>query len=382
MAAPGRPPPGPGAARAAAARLVAFGFDGAGDTPPAGALALARAGCGGVVLFGRNAEGPEQVSRLCGALKEAAPGPLLTLVDQEGGRVARLPPPGFSAVPAARDLGAGPRPERAAGSAGATIGRELRRSNIDMDLAPVVDVDSNPRNPVIGDRSFGPEPRLVGKCGAAFVRGLQGEGVGACAKHFPGHGDTELDSHFDFPVLRHGVERLEAVELPPFRDAVDAGVAAVLVAHVAVPALEADGAVRPASSSAAAVRCLREGLGFRGVVMTDDLEMAAVEQAHGGAAAAAVAGLRAGVDMFLVCHSERKQWETIDALAAAVESGYVSWERLLEAHGRVSELMRRFARPPRPPETVRVWGAPGVRNQVMSLLQGKRVGGAGGGGEL
>ena len=92
--------------------------------------------------------------------------------------------------------------------------------------------------------------------------------------------------------------------------------------------------------------------------------------------------LRAGVDMFLVCHSERKQWETIDALAAAVESGYVSWERLLEAHGRVSELMRRFARPPRPPETVRVWGAPGVRNQVMSLLQGKRVGGAGGGGEL
>ena len=355
---------------------MAFGFGGGGgEEPPGGALALARAGAGGFVLFGRNAEGPEQVARLCGALKAAAPGPLLAMVDQEGGRVARLPPPGYSSLPSARELGAGPQPERAAGAAGALIGQELRRSNIDVDLAPVVDVDTNPTNPVIGDRSFGPEPDGVGRCGAAFVRGLQANGVAACAKHFPGHGDTDLDSHFDFPVLRHGVGRLKAVELPPFMDAVGAGVAAVLVAHVAVPALEPDGALRPASSSAAAVRYLREELGFQGVLMTDDLEMGAVEQAHGGAAAAAVAGLRAGLDMFLVCHSEKKQWETIDALEEAVESGAISRERLMEAHARVTELMRRFARPPRPPETVKLWGAQEARSRVMGLLPGRKEGG-------
>lgn len=163
-------------------------------------------GAGGVILFSRNFADPPQVAELAANLKrEAGSRPLLVMVDQEGGRVQRLGPP-FTAVPPARTVGAAGDPS-AAEAAGSILGKELRAVNVDMDLAPVMDVDTNPANPVIGSRSFGTTPEVVSTMGYAVIRGLQQEGVAACAKHFPGHGDTEQDSHLSLPHVHHDRER-------------------------------------------------------------------------------------------------------------------------------------------------------------------------------
>ena len=367
-----------------AARLVVFGFDGAGEEAPAAARALIARGAGGAILFGRNVAGPEQVARLCASLKLAAagrpgapPGGLLTLVDQEGGRVARLGPP-FTAVPAARALGAAAEPERAAAAAGRVIGRELRAVNVDVDLAPVLDVDTNPANPVIGARAFSGDAPRVARMGAAFVAALQAEGVAACGKHFPGHGDTAVDSHLALPTVPHGPDRLRAVELVPFAAAVRAGVAAVLVAHVAVPALDPGGRGRPASLSPPVVRLLRGELGFDGVIVADDLEMGAVTEGGRAVAAAVVQGLQAGVDLFLVCHTERLQHAAIDAIVEAVAAGEVALETLTRAHARVTRLMEAFCRPPHPRRPLAVVGAKQHRDQILQVLRAGGQGGDGG----
>jgi len=188
------------------AALLCVGFQ--GTTPSPEVLELIRRGVGGVILFSRNVESAEQVAELTAALKRAAGRPLLVSIDQEGGRVARLrAPQGFTELPPMRALGA-TGDEALAFEAGALLGRELRAVGVDQDYAPVVDVDTNPLNPVIGDRSLGRDPALVGRLGAALARGLQSAGVAACAKHFPGHGDTSQDSHVDLPRLPHALPRL------------------------------------------------------------------------------------------------------------------------------------------------------------------------------
>ena len=177
------------------ASLLCVGFTGTEPSPEV--LELIARGVGGVILFSRNVRDAEQVAALSAALKRAAGRPLLISVDQEGGRVARLrAPQGFTELPPMRALGA-TGDEHLAFAVGALLGRELRAVGIDQDYAPVVDVDTNPRNPVIGDRSLGRDPAAVGRLGAAVARGLQSAGVAACAKHFPGHGDTSQDSHLD-----------------------------------------------------------------------------------------------------------------------------------------------------------------------------------------
>src|SRR5512133_1769773 len=204
-----------------ASALLCVGFH--GKTPSPEVLELIRRGVSGVILFSRNVESAEQVAELTAALKRAAGRPLLVTIDQEGGRVARLrAPQGFTELPPMRAIGAA-GDDRLAFEVGALLGRELRAVGIDQDYAPVVDVDTNPANPVIGDRSFGREASGVGRMGAAVARGLQSAGVAACAKHFPGHGDTSQDSHRDLPRLAHPVERLREVELVPFRALADAG---------------------------------------------------------------------------------------------------------------------------------------------------------------
>eukprot|EP00850_Spirogloea_muscicola_P017456 SM000150S01715 [mRNA] locus=s150:177537:178547:- [translate_table: standard] len=287
-----------------------------------------------------------QVAQLCTDLKrEAAPRPFLIAVDQEGGPVSRLGPP-FTPVPAARVLGSlhGAAADAAA-SAGTVLGRELRAVNIDMDFAPVVDVDSNPANPVIGRRSFGPLPDVVAEMGYRFVRALQREGVAACAKHFPGHGDTSLDSHLELPVLRHDLARLQAVELRPFAKAVEADVAAVMVAHIAVAALDSGGedTGKPASLSAGALQHLRGPLRFEGVAISDCLEMGAIAK-HYSVPEAAVQALAAGMDMVLVCHTESRQVGVIDAITNAVAAGRVSPARLREAGARARHLAQTYVR--------------------------------------
>ncbi|HVP67193.1 MAG TPA: beta-N-acetylhexosaminidase [Anaeromyxobacteraceae bacterium] len=326
----------------ACAGLLCVGFE--GTSPSKEVLALVRRGVYGVILFGRNVESPRQIAELSGALKRAAGRPLLVSIDQEGGRVARLRGrQGFTEMPPMRALG-GTGDEALAREVGALFGRELRAVGIDQDYAPVVDVDTNPANPVIGDRSFGSDPELVSRMGAALAAGLQSEGVAACAKHFPGHGDTRQDSHHDLPRLPHGLERLEAVELVPFRALARAGVASVMTAHVVFEALDPS---RPATLSRPVMNLLRGYCGFDGPAVSDDLEMSAVssfftlEEGVTGAIAA-------GVDGLLVCHTAELQHEAIDILRRAVEEGRIPEARIAEARSRVERLLRWAGPPPDP----------------------------------
>ena len=212
------------------------GFEGLAASDDVKAL-IRDFGVGHVVLFARNVAGPEQVADLVRELQSAARDagqdrPLLVAVDQEGGRVARLKEP-WTTWPPARAVGLTGSEETARLMA-AALAEELAACGIRYDFAPCVDVDTNPRNPVIGDRSFGDDPDLVGRLGAAMIRGFQENGVAACAKHFPGHGDTDVDSHLDLPSVEHSRSRLDDVELRPFRKAIEAGVATVMASHLLV----------------------------------------------------------------------------------------------------------------------------------------------------
>jgi beta-N-acetylhexosaminidase len=328
------------------AGLFCVGFHGKSASPEV--LELVERGVHGVVLFGRNVEEAEQVAALVAELKRAAGRPLLVSVDQEGGRVARLrAPQGFTEIPPMRALGETGDAELAR-AAGALVGAELRAVGIDQDYAPVVDVDTNPANPVIGDRAFSRDPAVVGRLGAAFARGLQSAGVAACAKHFPGHGDTSQDSHKDLPRLPHALERLERVELAPFRDLAGAGVAAVMTAHVVFEALDAR---RPATLAPEVMRLLRERVGFGGCAISDDLEMKAVAE-HFALEESAPGAIVAGVDALLVCHTAAVQHRAVDLVRAAVEEGRIPRARLAEARARIARLLT-FAGPPPDPAVAR-----------------------------
>lgn len=303
---------------------------------------------GGVILFSRNVHDLEQVvalnSELCALGSDDQP--TLISVDQEGGRVARLR--GIcTEVPAMRALGALSEeepdlPYRVA----AMMARELSVLGFHLDFAPVMDVDTNPDNPVIGERSFGSHAQQVAQAGAQFIRGLQQAGVAASAKHFPGHGDTEEDSHRTLPSVSHPADRLARVELPPFQAAIDVGVATIMTAHVRVPALDPD---LPATLSPALLTgVLRGRLGFEGVVVSDDLEMAAVA-AHWSIEELVRLGLLAGVDLFLICHDPEKQAKAIDAVRRLVASGEVPRARVEDALSRVRALKARFVGAPAPP---------------------------------
>jgi beta-N-acetylhexosaminidase len=322
------------------AGLFAVGFHGTAASPEV--IELVRRGVYGVVLFARNIESAEQVAALVSELKRAAGRPLLVSVDQEGGRVARLRgPQGFTELPPMRAVGS-TGDEQLAYQLGALLGRELRAVGIDQDYAPVVDVDTNPANPVIGDRSFARDAAQVGRMGAALARGLQGAGVAACAKHFPGHGDTSQDSHKDLPRLPHALARLRAVELVPFRALAAAEVASVMTAHVVFDALDP---VRPATLSPPVLRLLRAECGYDGCVLSDDLEMGAVAE-HFALEEAVPAALLAGVDALLVCHHAEVQHRAIDVARAAVEGGGAWPELLATARRRVAGLLRWAGPPP------------------------------------
>ncbi len=328
------------------AGLFAVGFQGTSPSPEV--LELVRRGVYGVVLFGRNVVDAEQVAALTAELKRAAGRPLLVSIDQEGGRVARLrAPQGFTELPPMRALGA-TGDEGLAFEAGGLLGRELRAVGVDQDFAPVVDVDTNPANPVIGDRSFSRDAAAVSAMGAALARGLQAQGVAACAKHFPGHGDTTQDSHEGLPRLPHALERLRQVELVPFRALARAGVASVMTAHVVFEALDVR---RPATLSEPVMRLLREECGYGGCAISDDLEMKAVAE-HFPLEEAVPASLAAGVDALLVCHRPEVQERAIDVARRAVESGAVSRARLAEARRRVQALLA-YAGPAPDPRAAR-----------------------------
>ena len=214
---------------------------------------------------------------------------------------------------------------------------------ISESLAPVMDVDSNPANPVIGPRSFGSEPGVVSVCGAAMIDAMQSRGLAACAKHFPGHGDTDLDSHHDLPVLRHGMDRIRQIELPPFEAAIKVGVAAIMTTHVVFDAIDPG---VPATMSRAAIEGLLRGeLGFEGVVISDDLEMAAIAEST-EVGEAAIRTVEAGVDLLLCCHRPDRQRRVIDALADAVVAGRLTETRIDESIRRLEVLFHAYVQAP------------------------------------
>src|SRR5512139_3951450 len=258
---------------------------------------LERLRVGGVILFRRNVGTPEEIAALTRALHELPSRPHIA-IDHEGGRVMRLGDP-FTPFPAAAVVGRRADTELTQ-KIGQAMGHELASVGIDIDFAPVLDVHSNALNPVIGDRAFGTDPALVSAMGIALMRGLLAGGVLPCGKHFPGHGATAKDSHLELPAVGGTRAQLEHTELVPFRAAIAAGMPMLMTAHVLYPALDPD---QPATLSRRILtELLRHEMGFRGVLVSDDLEMRAISDHH-GIGAAAVATLQAGADVLLICQS-------------------------------------------------------------------------------
>jgi beta-N-acetylhexosaminidase len=320
-------------------QLFMVGFHGTAPTPRIVEL-IRRQHVGGVILFLRNVRDAEQVLRLTGELQAVArdaghPYPLLVAIDQENGIVQRLGT-AVTPLPGNMALGAIDSEEVAERIAEAT-GRELRALGINMNLAPVADVNSNPANPVIGVRSFGEDPERVARLTAAAVRGYRRAGVIATLKHFPGHGDTAVDSHVGIPVVPRDLAQLRQVELVPFREGIAAGAPAVLTAHVALPALTGDDGT-PATLAPEVVHGLLRGeLGFGGVAVTDCLEMGAIARAV-GTPRGAVAALGAGNDLVLVSHTHALQRQSLAAVGEALERGELGPTTLAAAAARVVRL--------------------------------------------
>ena len=307
---------------------------------------------GGITIFGKlgNIETPEQVAGLAFDIRNLGLElPAWVGIDQEGGRVARLRSP-FTEWPPMAVLGRSGDPALARKFAGA-LAAELKAVGISLDYAPVLDIHTNPKNPVIGDRALSEKPEIVAKLGQVIIDELQKAGVAACGKHFPGHGDTGTDSHLELPIVEHAPDRLRAVEFTPFKAAIDAGVAFIMTAHVLVTSIDDE---RPATLSSKIVRTLlREELGFNGVIVSDDLEMKAIVDSYepGDAAVAAIA---AGCDALLMCGSGKPanielQAQALEALIHAVEDDRLPIKRVEDALERNRRAKERFLRAWRPP---------------------------------
>jgi beta-N-acetylhexosaminidase len=317
-------------------RLFCFGFD--GETPPEYIRALLRRGLGGVILFKRNLRDLEQICALTAEVHREAVAPLLLGVDQEGGRVVRLPAP-FLAPPAAAVLGAIDDPDLTRTVARA-MGQELRAAGFTWNLAPVLDVHTNPGNPVIGDRAFSHDPDRVARMGLAAFRGFDDVGILTTGKHFPGHGETAADSHLALPESPQSGDRWRMVEFAPFRAAIRAGIPSILVAHLACPAL--DPAAPSSLSRIVTTDILRTELGFDGVVVSDDLEMGAITAGF-DIGEAAVRFLEAGGDLALICRNADPQHLAIAAVEAALHSGRLLESRLQASLDRLARFTRRLA---------------------------------------
>jgi len=315
-----------------------------GLEPPQWLLTALDCGLAGAVYFEQNLDptNPPQARRLSARIHDANPAALIG-VDEEGGIVTRLEARTGSSTPGNAVLGRIDDPALTERTA-AWIGALVASAGIDIDLAPTVDVNSNPRNPVIGVRSFGADPDLVARHAGAYVRGLQSAGVAACPKHFPGHGDTATDSHLDTATADITLDELYAIHLPPFRAAIDAGAKALMTAHIRVPAL----GEAPATLNAKSLAIARES-GFDGVLITDAVDMAAIRRTV-GMGRGAVEALRAGADLICIGNpgsnspnatartDEAEFLESLHAVYAALRSGELPTDRVEEAAARNAAL--------------------------------------------
>jgi len=313
-----------------ALRCLFPGFE--GTSAPRWLLRRAEEGLGGIVLFARNVDSRPQLAALTSELHRARPG-LVVAIDEEGGEVTRLEARTGSSYPGNLALGIADD-EALTREVAEAIGCELAECGVDFNLAPVVDINSNPQNPIIGARSFGSDAHAVARHAAAWVDGMQAAGVAACAKHFPGHGDTAIDSHLELPVVS---EDPHVRALAPFVASITHGVQAVMSAHVVVPAID----TVPATASRRVMQgLLRDELGFQGLAITDGLEMRGFS-GPAGIGEDAVRAIAAGCDALCVgggLAGESVVDEIVGALVSAVERGRLPAERLHEAAGRVDAL--------------------------------------------
>jgi beta-N-acetylhexosaminidase len=344
-------------------QLIVGGFSGT-ELPAELSSELVAGRRAGVILFKRNLPDVETAHELSSVVVDACPDELPPFigVDQEGGRVARFGEPVLQLPPMRVLGGIGDRDlvQRAA----AALAVELSAMGFNLDFAPVLDVDSNPKNPIIGDRSFGNDPDTVARLGRAFIRGLQEGGVLACGKHFPGHGDTKKDSHVDLPVVGRSKEQLDTVELPPFRAASHGGVAAMMTAHVVYE--ELDPGVPATLSRPICTGLLRTELGFGGVLFSDDLEMRALSDRY-SIEQSAVAAVRAGCDALLICSDLALQQRAHAALVEKADSDDSFRSRCSEAVAR--SLSARRQTPARPVPSVEQLRAALESDEARAVLE-------------
>lgn len=325
---------------------------------------------GGFILFGRNFENPRQLVGFINdlqnlALSQPDGAPLFISVDQEGGRVARLKEP-FTEYPCAGVLGIA-KSEELAYKFGQSLAGELSAVGINMDFAPVLDVNSNPANPVIGDRAFSDDPEWVARLGSAFIRAFNDKGILPVGKHFPGHGDTSVDSHLELPYVKKDAGSLENIELLPFGQVFKKGLDAVMTAHVIYPAWDAK---YPATFSEAILgKILRKKLGFAGLIISDDLEMKAIADNFSLESIPAL-GIQAGLDVFLVCHDTDKIRTLHDLMVKEAEGGGAVKESVRQSSNRIAEIKARMktATLPSPDDFFNAPGRQTIAEEMKSYI--------------
>lgn len=323
---------------------------------------------GNVILFLRNVESAQQLRRLCAEIqalvREVTGYPAFIVIDQEGGLVTRLPDDAVN-VPSAMAVSATGDPANAGAAAGITI-RQLRGLGVNFNMAPVLDVNSNPANPVIGVRSLGDDPHRVADYGEAAVRAYAGTGVFCCGKHFPGHGDTGVDSHLGLPRVEKTLEELEQAELIPFQRCIDAGIPAIMSSHILFPNIEGENV--PATMSRTIITdLLKKRLGFRGLVFSDCLEMAAIQKFY-GTANGAVAAIKAGVDLAELSSTMALMRETASAVNEAADRGEFDMAEIRESVEKILAFKRALAVEPEPALCNRAEDAAAAQAMICSAI--------------
>lgn len=297
---------------------------------------------GGFILLGQNVKDTKQVLGLLNSLKETNMKagnkiPLFLGVDQEGGRVDRMPP-GFEKFPANKVVGQ-INNSVFSNSIGKALGQEVKAFGYNLDFAPVLDINSNPKNPVIGDRSFGSTPQVVAKLGIETMKGIRSQNVIPAVKHFPGHGDTSVDSHTGLPIVNFDLTRLKSFELVPFADAIKNDVDMIMIAHILFPKIDPE---YPASMSKTIItNLLRNDMKYSGIVITDDMTMGAIVNKY-NIGEAAVRSVNAGSNIILVCHDFNKEVQVIDALKTAVQNGTLSQSLIDDSVYKILKLKQKY----------------------------------------
>ena len=318
---------------------------------------------GGFIVLGENVRDTEQLQALVNSLKSANSKnklPLFISTDEEGGRVSRMPDE-FKDLPSNRSIGKTGSSEFAL-NIGKLISEELISFGINMDFAPVLDINSNPKNTVIGDRSFGPDANIVARLGTQEMKGMQSKNIISVVKHFPGHGDTSVDSHVGLPVINNDADRLKGFELVPFASAIENNTDGIMIAHILLPKIDSD---NPASMSKTIITdMLRDEMDFKGIVITDDMTMGAIVKNY-NIGEAAVRSINAGSDIILVCHGFDNQVAVIDALRKAASDGRITQKRIDESLYRIIKLKNKYMLADKPSEPADVSN---INQHIKSVL--------------